>query len=389
MKVAVIYPFPPPIQGNIARLPNGLVTGGGETYPFSLANALSNAGHRVDFVTGKLPGIEIDQLSVNKNLRVYYLKLFGQHSIMKAWSPKLPTMLFTGKYDLIIANQLPILFTTTGGLISKLTKSKIVVLHLGFNPRFNFKSLLLSKLNVPLVDQLVIPSSTAGEFYKGIVSKEKTVTIQYGLDTTSFVESEIPCDLKDKYKGKLVIGYIGRLLASKGIDVLVRSVSRLRKEGFKVKLLIGGKGPFLDYLQDLVKKENLNSEVEFLGFIPEDKINVYYSLFDVFVLPSVYKDALGGYNPEAEAFGLVLGEAMACNTPVIGSSVGGIASWVTDRENGLLFEPGNDQELAEKIKLLVKDKNFAKEISQRAKKILEDKYSMKVVVKEFERLVQE
>ena len=61
-----------------------------------------------------------------------------------------------------------------------------------------------------------------------------------------------------------------------------------------------------------------------MGFVKDEDLPYYYTLADALVLPSVYYDCFGGYNAEPEAFGLVLAEAMSCNTPVIASEVGGV-----------------------------------------------------------------
>ena len=387
MKIAICYPLPPPIENQIPKLPGGLVTGGGETYPLSLAKALARNGHQVDYFTGKVSGITVDQLTLQAGLTVYYLPLRKKHSVMGAWAPGLLPLLIKGRYNLINAMQLPTLFTLIAGLASKITRSRFVVSHLGFNPRFNKKSLLLARGNSLLVDCLTVQSSNAASLYTGIVNSEKITTIPCGIDLHQFHRVEIPTEMREQYTNQLILGYVGRLLPSKGIDVLIKAARRLKDQDYQIKVLIGGKGPFLNYLEDLTKEEGLEKEVEFLGFVPDSELNLYYSLLDVFVLPSVQKDALGGFNPESEAFGLVLGEAMACETPVIASRVGGVPAWIKDNENGLLFTPGNDAELAQKIVQFATDKKFASETAQRAKKILQEQYSIDKIAKKLELLV--
>lgn len=386
MKIAICYPLPPPIKNQIPKLPGGLVTGGGETYPLSLAKALARNGHQVDYFTGKMSGITVDQLTPQVGLTVHYLPLRNKHSVMGAWTFRLFPLLIRGRYTLINAIQLPTLFTFMAGLASKVTHSKFVVSHHGFDPRFNKKSLLLAKCNAVLLNYLTVQSPHAASFYSGVVDSKKLIIVPNGIDLQRFHRVKVPEETRKQYQDKLVLGYIGRLLPSKGIDVLIKAAYRLKMRGYQVKILIGGKGPFLSYLRDLAKEKNLEKEIEFLGFIPENKLNLYYSLFDIFVLSSVQKDILGGFTPESEAFGLVLGEAMACETPVIASRVGGVPAWIKDNENGLLFTPGDDAELAQGIVRLATDKKFASEMAQRAKKILQEQYSIDKIAEQFELL---
>jgi glycosyltransferase involved in cell wall biosynthesis len=106
----------------------------------------------------------------------------------------------------------------------------------------------------------------------------------------------------------------------------------------------------------------------------KDKLSAYVDA-DVFVLPSRH-----------EGFPMVLLEAWACGKPVIASRTGGLRELISDGETGILFEPKNHKELAEKILYLLNDPAKAEEIGRKAKLLVERKYSISKIVEQIERV---
>ncbi|PJA40103.1 hypothetical protein CO179_03335 [candidate division WWE3 bacterium CG_4_9_14_3_um_filter_39_7] len=381
MKVAIVYPYPPPIQNQKPVLPEGMTSGGGETYPLSLAKAFASKGIQTDYISGKLQGISASELHLSDYLTVKYLPVYGEQSIMRTFAPKLLPLLVKGKYDLINSNQLPLLFTTAAGIASRLTNARHVVSHHGFAPRFNRKSTVLAYLNSLFVDNVTVQNSVAAQLYEGIIPQRKMVTIQNGLDTSRFHEVKINSSLAKQYDGSFVVGYVGRLLPSKGLDTLVMAVKNLYARDNNIRLILAGTGPFEEYLRGLIERESLSHVVSLVGFVPDEDLNGYYSLFDVFVLPSVYTDVFGNRHTEPEAFGLVLGEAMLCNTPTIATNVGGVPDWIHDGVNGYLVEPSDVTGLTEKISWVMN--NPQSDIINKSREVIESKYSIQSMVQKY------
>lgn len=100
-------------------------------------------------------------------------------------------------------------------------------------------------------------------------------------------------------------------------------------------------------LKKLAEELNIEKKVSFLGFISGAEKYAYYESADIYVHPSRY-----------EPFGVVLLEAMACGKPIVASKVGGIPFVVEDEETGLLFKSENVEELAEKVILLLRNKEL-------------------------------
>lgn len=167
--------------------------------------------------------------------------------------------------------------------------------------------------------------------------------------------------------------FVGFLRRTKGVDILLKATSLIKKKAPNVHTYIIGTGPQEAELRRLVKELRLNENVKFLGFISESEKYSYYKSADVCVFPSLY------YEP----FGIVVLEAMACRKPVVASNVGGLPFLVEDGKTGVLFERGNFEDLAEKVITLVKNKDLREEMGEagckRAKKFSWEKVAKRTV----------
>ncbi len=134
-----------------------------------------------------------------------------------------------------------------------------------------------------------------------------------------------------------------RLHPEKGYEYLFQAITKLKHRfNGKIKLLVAGKGALLNHYQEMVRALGCDDVVTFLGFrkdLPDLMAGV-----DLFVLPSV-----------AEAFGLVLAEALYLGTPVVSTQVGGIPEIVADGVDGVLVPPANAEALADAIAALLND----------------------------------
>ena len=143
-----------------------------------------------------------------------------------------------------------------------------------------------------------------------------------------------------------------------------------------IKLGIGGRGPRREYYELMIKKYSLAAHVRFLGFIENEDMPAYYTLADIFVLPSIIDS--GG---DTEGLGVVLLEAGACQTPVIGSRVGGIPDIIKDGVNGLLVEPQNPVDLAEKILRLARGRELREQMGKNGRLIIKENFNWDKIAK--------
>lgn len=127
--------------------------------------------------------------------------------------------------------------------------------------------------------------------------------------------------------------FVGRLSREKGVHTLVDAV-----RGTCLKLRIVGDGPEMAALKRRVKQARITN-VRLMGFRAGKELEALYHGAAFVVVPSEWY----------ETFGLTVGEAFAYGKPVIGSEIGAIPELVRHEENGLLFAPGNVEDLREKM----------------------------------------
>lgn len=155
-------------------------------------------------------------------------------------------------------------------------------------------------------------------------------------------------------------------------------MSEILKKLSGSKLVIIGDGPEKEKLESLAKDLNLGKDVLFLGRIRNEELPRYYATADVFVAPSIV--ARSG---DTEGLGVVLLEAIASGTCVIGSNVGGIPDIIRHNRTGLLVEEKNTSQLANAITSLLKNSKLQKKLRKNAIAHVKKAYSWDVVAKRF------
>ncbi len=154
----------------------------------------------------------------------------------------------------------------------------------------------------------------------------------------------------------LSIGYVGRLVEEKGVDLLLKAAAGL--SGLW-RLYILGSGPQREALERLARELGIAGQVVFDAPIPSTQMAAYYAGLDVLVLPSRTRPNW------KEQFGRVLVEAMACGVPVIGSSCGEIPNVIG--QAGLVFPEDDVLALREHLARLQRDEAVWSELSQRGR----------------------
>lgn len=148
----------------------------------------------------------------------------------------------------------------------------------------------------------------------------------------------------------LKVCFVGRIELCKGVDCLLRAVAELHRRGLAITIAIAGKGPERERLARLAKELGIWSLVQFRGQLSGDGVRHLFRSSDVLVLPSRRTTRW------EEQFGLVLAEAMAEATVVVGSRTGAIPEVIGFGD--LLFEEGKDADLAEVLRRLAIDRHF-------------------------------
>ena len=169
-----------------------------------------------------------------------------------------------------------------------------------------------------------------------------------------------------KFQNPPVIGVAGRFVKKKGFDLFIKSLSILKDEDIKFHAIIAGIGEEKSNLKQLVKTMDLRNFVSFPGWIADKK--KFFSSIDIFCLPSTH-----------EPFGIVLLEALCYNKPTVSFRSEGPNEIGTDNKDILFAELGNERDLAEKLKMLLKNKTLTRKLTKAGNTLVKKKYSLTVV----------
>ena len=135
-----------------------------------------------------------------------------------------------------------------------------------------------------------------------------------------------------------VIFTLGNLIKRKGLNYLIDAMEQVCNQRDDVLCFIGGAGPEEGSLQGQIDRLDLGEKVKLLGSVPSDILPLWMNTCDIFVLPSL-----------SESFGVVQIEALACGKPVVSARNRGSEEVIISDEHGLLVEPADSEDLAEKI----------------------------------------
>jgi glycogen(starch) synthase len=130
------------------------------------------------------------------------------------------------------------------------------------------------------------------------------------------------------------------------------------------KLVIAGRGSYLPELQTQIDVEGVGDLVELAGFVADDELRATLRRAGCVVIPSLY-----------EPFGIVALEGMAAGAPTIVARTGGLAEIVEGTGAGLLFEPGNHNDLAGRIEQVLTDPRLAALMHDEAAALLQALYT--------------
>jgi glycosyltransferase involved in cell wall biosynthesis len=227
---------------------------------------------------------------------------------------------------------------------------------------------------------VAITTGIAEELKSEGVDPSSIALISNGIDTdrfspiTAFEKQSLRQTLVIPRKG-IIITYAGRLVSYKGLPLLLRVAEVIQSEFDHVGFVLIGSGGFdmhncEDELKKFVKAKGLEESIYFAGEV--DNVHEYLQASDIFVLPS-----------EEDAFPLALVEAMACGLPVISTPVGGIKEIITDRQNGLLVQARDFQQLYQVISGLIGDPTLSASLGTAAVQTVQERYSAGIIIQKY------
>ena len=295
------------------------------------------------------------------------------------------TQSFVGNYCLEVARKLniPFIYSFRGfseaGMLTAVNMRKLSDKR---TVKFMYKQLKSEETKIlKEVDYVTTLSKLMRDILiKRGIDKEKILVIPNSVDHTILKYKE-NYNLKRILLGNcFVIGHFGRLRVYEGIEVLLQALKGLVIRGKNVKLLIVGdvEKKYLDYLNDVIKEENLGNDVVFIERVPYNEISFYYSIVDIIVLPRLNRYECRMVTP------LKLIDAMAYKKLVIVSNLPALRYLITTYKTGILFEPGDFIDLSDKILDCINNPNLYKEIVENAYNNVLKNFTWEFVVPKYE-----
>ncbi|WP_459500177.1 glycosyltransferase family 4 protein [Bacillus sp. C1] len=196
--------------------------------------------------------------------------------------------------------------------------------------------------------------------------KEQLITVYTGIDFKEFT-----IDKKTREE-KIIISCVARLSPRKGHDILLRALSHMKEVVSNVEVWIVGAGVMDAALEKQVQLLGLKG-IKFLGRRTDIPEILSYS--DIYVLPTINDN-----------FPLSIIEAMLSGTAIITTDCGGIREMIQNGRTGMICEPGNVQQLAEALALLVRDKKLRAYLGKNAREHALNHFTQEIMVSQIERI---
>lgn len=172
-----------------------------------------------------------------------------------------------------------------------------------------------------------------------------------------------------------VLLFVGRLNIQKGIYVLLEAINQIN---FDFELWLIGNGPEESNIKSYIERNNLVNKVRIFGFIEPEALHHYYSLANIFILPSITTPEI------TETWGFVINEAMEMGLPIITTSAVGAAAGglVQNGFNGIVVKEKSEEQLRSAIELLLLDNELRNNFGQNSLTLIK-KFTPEIMAKDF------
>lgn len=398
MKICqIIYTYPP------------YITGGADIYAERISKELVKKGHEVVVITTKpydglsslKPSLEMDgkikvhgfypfnifswinsaKKSIFQKIIWNAIDIWNLHSylvirnILKKEKPDVvhihtPVWLSLSVFDAVKSLKIPSVFMVHDYL---LLCRRTLLLHadgqICYNPHpfckmYQYISRKIVKNGPDMIaapSKFILDTLSKNGFFEG----SKSVKIPLGVA----IKAKEP---RKEYK-PIDILYAGSLVNHKGVHILIEAFKNIKNENIKLHIL--GKGTEEYTLKEIAKEDE---RILFHGFVEGKELQNFYENANIVVVPSICFDN----SP------MVIYESLMNGTPLLGSNIGGIPELIEDGFNGFLFEPGNIDELKDKIQYLIDNPSKLKDLEKGAFESRK-KYSMNSHVEKLENIYKE
>jgi glycosyltransferase involved in cell wall biosynthesis len=340
-------------------------------YFHNMAMGLTERGHAVSLVTLGPDGVPE---SLNAVPNVACTSLGVRSRTVYPWAiAKLARQLRTDNVDICHAH----LFDggVVGVMAARLAHGPVSVLGRHHHDHHQMKRrhahVAVDRLTAQLADCTVAPSKAVREHMRTVerVDTDRIEVIHYGFDYSAIDSAAAGSEVVRKEHGletAFIIGFTGRLVPDKGLDYLLEATRMIEPEIPQLKLmLVGDAGS--RWLQSAIAAHDLSDRVVLVGFRRD--VPRYMAAMDLAVHPSL-----------SDSFPQALIEAMAVETPVIATDVGGIPEIVSNDATGILVQPRDAPALAQAIRDLYQDPDRRRGFARAGMQAVRERFTLNAMI---------
>jgi len=365
---------------SVLRVTNSIypeVMGGVGLHTHYMSRVQAEMGHDVTVLTSD----NGDQRLPRNEARDGY-KIRRLHELIRPVDNSITPQIF--KYFLMMNDEFDIIHlhshlyfsSNVCAILSPLTDTPIVLTNHGlisqtapnwlqriFNPT-------IGKITFEAADRILCYTQTDKKRLRDRGIKADISVIHNGIDCTMFAP--------DGRRPNKQLLFVGRLKTGKGVDTLVKSFGRIAFDHPDWTLKIVGDGPLRNDLEADVERLGIESQVDFLGKVPNKNMPELYNESAIFVLPSLN-----------EGMPRTVLEAMACGTPVVTSDLPQLIPVVGKNAVGYTFKTGSVTELSARLEQIISGKDRRKEMAINSRDLIVNNYSWSETVKETVKVYRE
>jgi len=345
--------------------------GGGEIWMLRTLQALQERGHRVWLCCR--PDAEIGTRAIAQNIPVAFVKFSGDFN--PGTILKLARFMKRERIDVVLTNMDKEL--RLGGLAAKLAGVSAVISRRGID--YPLKNHWRYRFAYNVLATRVIANSLATKRallrHAPWLAPDRIEVIYNGIDMQSFAQ---PRTLNFRAEWNVqphepLLGFVGQLDERKGIRVLLNAFPRIRREVPSARLVLVGRGPLREMIENEVRNHGWHEAVLLPGFL--DDIAAVMQAIDILLLPSFW-----------EGFGIVLIEAMAAGKPAISTDISSMPEIIVDGQTGFVVPPGDAEALAERTIKLLQDSSLRKRYGQASRQRVVEQFTHDRMIDQLENL---
>jgi glycosyltransferase involved in cell wall biosynthesis len=352
---------------------NSVITwGGGEKWHYDMAMRLHSKNFPVLVMTNRKS--EIRSKLINStipviNFRITNLSFLNPFKILVVAraikKAKINTIILNLSTDLKVA-----------GIASKLVGVPNVVYRRG--SAIPIRNTILNRfLFKYIVDEIIANSEETKRTILSrnpkLIDENKIKIIYNGINIEKF-DAQNSENSYIRKGDEVIIGNAGRLVKQKGQKYLIDLGLILQKHGINFKIIIAGEGKMENELRNLVRKNNLEDRIEFIGFIEDMKS--FMQSIDIFALTSIW-----------EGFGYVIVEAMACRKPVVAFRISSNPEVIRENVTGFMVEPFDIISMADKIIQLIENRETLQKMGSEGRKRVEEIFTFNKTLENVEIMI--